>query len=153
MVPAYLPRRRHPQAWDLWGQTIDGKLEHRTRQLDDNGDQMIRDWERPPFYMGNRFPGKEGNLCKSLRLSRFRLFCSGPTSELPLASRVVRCSWGCSTHPHQAHSVLSPGISVVPSCTNFTTSKPLQADTLKWQQRPPGPCLICRLNSVCSQPT
>ena len=37
---------------------------HRTGQLDDNGDQMIRDWERPPFYMGNRFPGKEGNLCE-----------------------------------------------------------------------------------------
>ena len=35
---------------------------HRTGQLDNNGDQMIRDWERPPFYMGNRFPGKEGNV-------------------------------------------------------------------------------------------
>ena len=46
------------------GQTIDGKLELRTGQLDDNGDQMIRDWERPPFYMGNRFPGKEGNVCE-----------------------------------------------------------------------------------------
>ena len=52
------------QAWDLWGQTIDAKLERRTRHLDDNGDQMIRDWERPPFYMGNRFPGKEGNVCE-----------------------------------------------------------------------------------------
>ena len=44
------------------GTPIDGKLEHCTGQLDDNGDQMIRDWERPPFFMGNRFPGKEGNL-------------------------------------------------------------------------------------------
>ena len=44
------------------GQTIDGKLELRTGQLDNNGDQMIRDWERPPTYMGNRFPGKEGNV-------------------------------------------------------------------------------------------
>ena len=44
------------------GQTIAGKLELRTGQLDNNGDQMIRDWERPPFYMGNRFPGKEGNV-------------------------------------------------------------------------------------------
>ena len=46
------------------GQTIDGKLELRTGQLDDNGDKMIRDWERPPTYMGNRFPGKEGNVCE-----------------------------------------------------------------------------------------
>ena len=52
------------QAWDRWGQTIDAKLEHLSGSLIDNGDQIIRDWERPPFYMGNRFPGTEENLCE-----------------------------------------------------------------------------------------
>ena len=53
----------------------------------------------------------------SLRISRFRLICSGQTSDLHLASRVVRCSWGFSTHSQQAHSVLSTAFSVFPSCT------------------------------------
>ena len=41
----------------------------------------------------------------SLRISRFRLFCSGPTSEIHLASRVVRCLWGFSTHQQHAQSI------------------------------------------------
>ena len=52
------------QAWDRWGQTIDAKLEHLSGSLINNRDQIIRDWERPPFYMGNRFPGTEENLCE-----------------------------------------------------------------------------------------
>ena len=53
------------QPWDHWGQTIELKLEHLSEQLDDHGEPMIsRDWERPPFFIGNRFPAKDGNLCE-----------------------------------------------------------------------------------------
>ena len=50
--------------WNSWGQAIDFKLEHRIGQLDENGEQMIsRDWELPPFYLGNRFPRDRENVC------------------------------------------------------------------------------------------
>ena len=75
------------QPWDRWGQAIELKLEHLNEQLDSNGEPTIsRDWERPPlfmgnrfprveqmmsrdldripFFMGNRFPAKDGNLCE-----------------------------------------------------------------------------------------
>lgn len=42
----------HP--WNSWGEAIELKLEH----------LMSRDWERSPFYLGNRFPRHPENVCE-----------------------------------------------------------------------------------------
>ena len=52
------------QPWNSWGLAIDQKLEHRIEGLDESEQQISRDWERPPFYLGNRFPRTEGNPCE-----------------------------------------------------------------------------------------
>ena len=96
------------------GQTIDGKLELRTGQLDNNGDQMIRDWERPPTCMGNRFPGKEGNVCECsvplppesiamAQLAEQASQCDVPEElEIPAALLGTYLGLACRKEPFQA---------------------------------------------------
>ena len=48
----------------FWGEgAIDLKLEHQFAQHDEHGEELIsRDWELPPFFLGNRFPCKKENV-------------------------------------------------------------------------------------------
>ncbi len=51
--------------WNSWGVAIERKLEHQIRQPEQGGEELIsRDWELPPFYLGNRFPRKKENVCE-----------------------------------------------------------------------------------------
>ena len=51
------------EPWNSWGRTIDFKLEHRIGMLDAKGEQRVfPNWELPPLYLGNRYPGKKENL-------------------------------------------------------------------------------------------
>ena len=46
--------------WNSWGEVIDLKLEHQIARPDGDGEELIsRDWELPPFYLGNCFPRKK----------------------------------------------------------------------------------------------
>ena len=78
MVPPHVQSRRHPEdslsdqryvddqrPWNSWGEAIDLKLEHQFAQHDEHGEELIsRDWELPPFFLGNRFPCKKENVCE-----------------------------------------------------------------------------------------
>ena len=45
------------------GEAIDLKLEYQFAQHDEHGEELIsRDWELPPFLLGNRFPCKKENV-------------------------------------------------------------------------------------------
>ena len=47
----------------LGGGAVDLKLEHQFAQHDEHGEELIsRDWELPPFFLGNRFPCKKENV-------------------------------------------------------------------------------------------
>ena len=51
------------EPWNSWGRTIDFKLEHRMGMLNENGEQQVfPNWDLPPIYLGNRYPGKKENL-------------------------------------------------------------------------------------------
>ena len=51
--------------WNSWGEAIDLKLEHQIARPDGDGEELIsRDWELPPFFLGNRFPRKKENVCE-----------------------------------------------------------------------------------------
>ena len=51
------------EPWNSWGRTIDFKLDHRMGMLNENGEQQVfPNWDLPPIYLGNRYPGKKENL-------------------------------------------------------------------------------------------
>ena len=51
--------------WNTCGEAIDLKLEHQNARPDADGRELIScDWELPPFFLGNRFPRTQENVCE-----------------------------------------------------------------------------------------